>query len=81
MYGGSPLPQAGHADFCVGNDTFTLPATQSCNRAGQRIARFTAVKPTETEKGLIAYLAEDAEYTDEQARDAGDPAAPGDRGL
>src|SRR3954466_7781211 len=32
VYGGSPLPQAGHADFCVGNDTFTLPATQSCSR-------------------------------------------------
>jgi uncharacterized membrane protein len=71
VYGGSPLPQAGHADFCVGNDTFTLPATQSCNRAGQKIARFTAVKPTATEKGLAAYLAEDAEYDNEQARDAG----------
>ena len=71
VYGGSPLPQAGHADFCVAADTFVLPATQSCNRSGQRIARFTAVKPTETEKGLTAYLAEDAEYTDEQARDAG----------
>ena len=71
VYGGSPLPQAGHADFCVGADTFTLPATQSCNRSGQKIARFTAVKPTETEKGLIAYLAEDAEYDNEQARDAG----------
>jgi len=71
VYGGSPLPQAGHADFCVGAETFTLPATQSCNRAGQKIARFTAVKPTETEKGLVAYLAEDAEYDNEQARDAG----------
>jgi uncharacterized membrane protein len=71
VYGGSPLPQAGHADFCVGADTFTLPATQSCNRTGQRTARFTAVKPSETDKGLVAYLAEDAEYTDEQARDAG----------
>jgi uncharacterized membrane protein len=71
VYGGSPLPQAGHADFCVGADTFTLPATQSCNRAGQKIARFTAVKPTETEKGLVAYLAEDGEYDNEQARDAG----------
>src|ERR1700704_4061139 len=38
VYGASPLPQAGHADFCVGADTFTLPATQSCNRAGQKIA-------------------------------------------
>ena len=71
VYGGSPLPQAGHADFCVGHDNFTLPATQSCHRGGQKIARFTAVKPTETEKGLVAYLAEEAEYNDEQARDAG----------
>jgi len=71
VYGGSPLPQAGHANFCVGADTFVLPASQSCNRTGQRIARFTAVKPTETEKGLVTYLAEDAEYDNEQARDAG----------
>ena len=71
VYGGSPLPQAGHANFCVANETFVLPATQSCNRAGQKIVRFTAVKPTETDKGLIAYLAEDAEYDNEQARDAG----------
>jgi len=71
VYGGSPLPQAGHANFCVGNDTFVLPATDRCGRFGQQIARFTAVKPSETEKGLTAYLAEDAEYDDEQARDAG----------
>lgn len=71
VYGGSPLPQAGHANFCVGADTFVLPASQSCNRTGQRIARFTAVKPTETEKGLVTYLAEDAEYDNDQARDAG----------
>src|SRR6476619_3727269 len=70
VYGGSPLPQAGHADFCVGAENFVLAATRSCNRAGQHIARFTAVEPSETEKGLIVYLAEDAEYTDEQARDA-----------
>src|SRR5215217_6113497 len=70
VYGGSPLPQAGHADFCVGSENFVLAATRSCNRSGQKIARFTAVKPTETEKGLSVYLAEDAEYTDEQARDA-----------
>src|SRR5437763_4280732 len=70
VYGGSPLPQAGHADFCVGAETFTLPATQSCNRAGQQLARFTAVKATETGKGLGAYLGEAAEYDDEQARGA-----------
>ena len=71
VYGGSPLPQAGHADFCVGADTFAMPATQSCNRTGQHLARFTAIKPSETDKGLVAYLAEDAEYDDTQARDAG----------
>jgi uncharacterized membrane protein len=71
VYGGSPLPQAGHADFCVGNGTFTLPATQGCQRTGQKMARFTAIKPSETEKGLIAYLAEDGEYDDTQSRDAG----------
>jgi len=71
VYGGSPLPQAGHSNFCVGADTFVLPASQNCNRTGQKMARFTAVKPTETEKGLVTYLAEDAEYDNEQARDAG----------
>ena len=71
VYGGSPLPQNGHADFCVGNESFVIATAQTCNRTGQRMARFTAVKPTQTDKGLAAYLAEDAEYTDEQARDAG----------
>src|SRR5882724_10084049 len=71
VYGGSPLPQNGQADFCVGNESFAFPAAQTCNRAGQKTARFTAIKPSQTDKGLTAYLAEDAEYTDEQARDAG----------
>jgi uncharacterized membrane protein len=70
VYGGSPLPQGGHADFCIGNESFTLTAAQTCNRTGFRMARFAAVRPSQTEKGLTAYLAEDAEYTDEQARDA-----------
>jgi len=71
VYGGSPLPQNGNADFCVGNESFVFPAAQTCNRSGQRMARFTAVKPSPIDKGLAVYLAEDAEYTDEQARDAG----------
>ena len=37
-YGPSPLPQAGHADFCVGQGNFTLPATQGCHRSGQKMA-------------------------------------------
>src|SRR3954452_21329950 len=55
VYGCSPLPQAGHADFCVGADTFTLPATQSCNRRGQKIARCAAVNPAASAKGLVHY--------------------------
>jgi uncharacterized membrane protein len=71
VYGGSPLPASGHADFCVTSESFTFAAAQTCNRTGYRMARFTAVKPSQNDKGLpTAYLAEDAEYTDEQARDA-----------
>jgi uncharacterized membrane protein len=70
IYGGSPLPQHGHANFCVAHDNFVLAAARRCNRSDHRLARFTAVKPSESERGLTAYLAEEAEYTDEQARDA-----------
>ena len=71
VYGASPLPQGGHADLCVANDNFILASARACAaRSGQKLARFTAVKPYETEKGLTAYLAEEAEYTDDQARDA-----------
>ena len=71
VYGASPLPQSGHADFCIAQDTFVVASARTCTRPGQRLARFTQVKPTETEKGHTAYLAEEAEYTDDQARDAG----------
>jgi uncharacterized membrane protein len=71
IYGGSPLPQRGDADFCVASGNFVLAQAQQCHRAREHLARFTAVKPSESEKALTAYLAEEAEYTDEQARDAG----------
>jgi uncharacterized membrane protein len=71
VYGASPLPQGGHADLCIANDNFVLAGARICNRPAQSLARFTAVRPSVTEQGLTAYLAEDAEYTDEQARDAG----------
>lgn len=71
VYGASPLPQGGHADLCVANENFILASARACTaRTGQRLARFTQVKPSETEKGLTAYLAEEAEYSDDQARDA-----------
>src|ERR1700710_1592790 len=72
VYGGSPLPQSGTADLCVAQDDFVNAAARACtSRPGQKLARFTAVKPSEGDKGLTAYLAEDAEYDDEQAREAG----------
>jgi uncharacterized membrane protein len=71
VYGASPLPQGGHADLCVAQENFILASARGCTRPTQKLARFTQVKPTETERGLVAYLAEEAEYSDDQARDAG----------
>lgn len=70
VYGASPLPQGGHADLCVAQDNFILASARHCVRPGQRLARFTQVKPSDTDKGPTAYLAEEAEYSDAQARDA-----------
>jgi uncharacterized membrane protein len=71
VYGPSPLPQSGHADFCVTAADFAITGAKKCTRQGQNLARFTAVKPSEHVGSSRVYLAEDAEYTDEQARDAG----------
>ena len=70
VYGPPPLPQSGHADLCVAPDDFTIATARAC-RAGQSTTRFTEIKPTETADGLVAVLAEDADYSDEQARLAG----------
>jgi uncharacterized membrane protein len=70
VYGGSPLPPSGHADLCVASGNFVIAAARSC-RAGQKLVRFTEVKPAETEQGPTASLAEEADYNDEQARLAG----------
>ena len=71
IYGASPLPQAGHVDLCIAQDNFVITTARMCARSGQRLARFTAIKPSATEQGLTANFAEEAEYTSEQARDAG----------
>ena len=72
MYGPSPLPQAGHADFCIADGNFIIAAAKACqSRAGQRLARFSQIKPTESEQGLTAYLGEEADYDPAQARLAG----------
>jgi uncharacterized membrane protein len=70
LYGPSPLPQTGHTDLCVAHGNFVIAGARVC-RPGQQLARFTAIKPAESEDGLIAKLAEEADYTDDQARLAG----------
>ena len=71
VYGASPIPQNGTDTLCVAPDNFVIAAARQC-RAGQTAAPFTQIVPTKAEDGnLVAYLAEDSEYDDEQARLAG----------
>ena len=71
VYGASPIPQNGSDTLCVAPDNFVIAAARQC-RAGQTPAPFTQITPTQTDDGnLVAYLAEDCEYDDEQARLAG----------
>ncbi len=68
-YGTSPTPQSANAELCVGKQHFIVPAAgRGCSRPGQQLARFTEVKPYPSETGWTAYLAEESEYDDEQAR-------------
>src|SRR5258708_33651679 len=71
VYGSSPIPQNGGDTLCIAPDNFVIAAARQC-RAGQTPAPFTQIRPTTTDDGnLAAYLAEDSEYDDEQARLAG----------
>ncbi len=71
VYGASPLPQNGSDTLCVAPGDFVIAAARQC-RAGQAQAAFTQIKPTQADDGnMVAYLAEDSEYDDEQARLAG----------
>ncbi|HKU08722.1 MAG TPA: DUF1036 domain-containing protein [Bradyrhizobium sp.] len=71
LYGSSPAPQGGTDTLCIAPDNFVIAAARQC-RSGQTPAPFTQINPTHTDDGhLIAYLAEDSEYDDEQARLAG----------
>src|SRR6202007_2332055 len=57
--------------LCVAQGNFVIAAARQC-RSGQTPAQFTQITPTHTDDGnLVAYLAEDSEYDDEQARLAG----------
>jgi uncharacterized membrane protein len=71
VYGSSPIPQNGRDTLCVASDNFVIAAARQC-RAGQTPVPFTQISPTRADDGnLAAYLAEDSEYDDEQARLAG----------
>jgi uncharacterized membrane protein len=71
VYGASPVPQTGGDMLCVAPDNFVIAAARQC-RGGQTPAPFSQINPTPTDDGnLVAYLAEDSEYDDEQARLAG----------
>jgi uncharacterized membrane protein len=71
VYGTSPTPQNGSDMLCVAPENFVIAAARQC-RAGQTAAPFTPIAPSQAEDGnLVAYLAEDSEYDDEQARLAG----------
>ncbi|MBX9711664.1 MAG: DUF1036 domain-containing protein [Xanthobacteraceae bacterium] len=71
VYGASPMPQDGSDKLCIANENFVIAAARQC-RGGQTQAGFTEVKPkTDDDGNTVAYLAEDSEYDDEQARLAG----------
>ena len=71
VYGASPIPQNGSDTLCIAPDNFVIAAARQC-RGNQTAAPFTQISPTRTDDGnLVAYLAEDSEYDDEQARLAG----------
>ena len=71
VYGASPVPQSGGDTLCIAPDNFVIAAARQC-RGGQTPAPFSQINPTPTDDGnLVAYLAEDSEYDDEQARLAG----------
>ena len=81
VYGASPIPQNGGDTLCIAPDNFVIAAARQC-RAGQTPAPFTQITPTATDDGnLVAYLAEDSEYDDEQAQARRHPAAAGDRRI
>ena len=67
VYGASPAPQNGTDNLCIAQKDFVIAGRQ-CN-SSQTSVPFTEIKPSTSEDGhQVAYLAEGAEYDDEQAR-------------
>ncbi len=67
VYGASPAPQNGTDNLCIAPKDFVIAGRQC--RGSQTAVPFTEIKPSTGEDGnQVAYLAEGAEYDDEQAR-------------
>jgi uncharacterized membrane protein len=67
VYGVSPAPQNGTDNLCIAPKDFVIAGRQC--RGSQTAVPFTEIKPSTGEDGnQVAYLAEGAEYDDEQAR-------------
>jgi uncharacterized membrane protein len=69
VYGTAPLPQNGNAEFCIREGDFDIANGRSCPVSQQ--ARFTPARPSDSPKGPVVNLAEEADYDDAQARLAG----------
>jgi uncharacterized membrane protein len=69
VYGTAPLPQNGNADFCIREGSFEIDNARGCPVSQQ--AHFSAARPSDSPKGPVVNLAEEADYDDAQARLAG----------
>jgi len=69
VYGSAPQPKNGQADFCTRKDDFDIANARNCPVSQQ--AHFSAAKPSDSPKGPVVNLAEEADYDDVQARLAG----------
>lgn len=69
VYGSAPLPQNGNAEFCIRDGDFEITNARGCPVSQQ--AHFSAAHPSDSPKGPVVNLAEEADYDDAQARLAG----------
>jgi uncharacterized membrane protein len=69
VYGAAPMPQTGQAELCIRNGDFDIANARSCPVSQQ--ARFAAARPSDSARGPVVNLAEEADYDDAQARLAG----------
>jgi len=68
VYPDSPLSLTRHTELCVSQGNFVVAGARKCPSAGQFLAPFTQVKPTEEEGQHRLRIAEEADYEDDQAR-------------